>query len=146
MSHQLQPSQRLQQARRQTHPADDTTQRGVFLHFHERAHLQTLLPSRRRERSWRRRSSRRRGLRLLSHHRLDRERERPRTHAVNGPRLTVETEGQGVEFVVTGVWGRGRGSGGWGGLVEVWGRVSKWLGGILSNCRGETRNQSLANA
>lgn len=50
LSHQLQPSQRLQQAWRQTHPADDTTQRGVLLHLHKRAHLQAWLSPGRRGR------------------------------------------------------------------------------------------------
>lgn len=143
LSHQLKPSQRLQQARRQTHPADDTTQRGVLLHLHQRAHLKTWLYSGRRRRPRRGRGSRQRGLRLLSHHRLDRKGERPMAHTVNGPSFPVQAEGQRVELVVTGQRGRGRGSGGWGGLVEVRGCVSKWLGRVLPNCRRETINQNL---
>lgn len=136
-SHQLQPGQRLQQARRQPHPTDDATQRRVLLHLHQRAHLQTRLSSGRRGRSRWGRGSGRRGLGLLSHHRLDREGERPMTHAVNGPGLAVQAEGQRVELVVTGQRGRGRGSGGRGGLVEVRGRFGKWLGGVLPNCRNK---------
>lgn len=65
------------------------------------------------------------------------------THAISGSSLAVQAEGQRVEFVVTGQRGRGRGSGGWGGLLEVWRCVSKRLGGVLPNCRRETRNQTL---
>lgn len=142
LSHQLQPSQRLQQSRRQTHPADDTTQRGVLLHLHQRAHLKARLSSRRRGRPWRGRGSGGRGLGLLSHHRLDRKGERPMTHAVNGPRLPVQAEGQRVELVVAGQRGRGRGSGGWGGLVKVRWCLSEWLGRVLPNWRWENKEQT----
>ena len=64
------------------------------------------------------------------------------THTVNGPGLAVQAEGQRVELVVAGQRGRGGGSGGWGGLVEVGGRGSERLGRVLSNCRGEARNQN----
>lgn len=47
------------------------------------------------------------------------------THTISGPSLPVQAEGQGVELVVTGQQGRGLGSGGWGGLLEVRGGFSK---------------------
>lgn len=141
-SHQLQPSQRLQQARRQTHPADDTAQRGVLLHLHQRAHLQSWLSSGRSGRPRGRRSSRWCWLWLLSHHRLDREGERPMAHAVNGPGLPVQAKGQRVELVVTGHWGRGRGSWGRGGLVKVRRCLGEWLGRVLPNWSRENREQS----
>lgn len=39
LSHQLEPSQRLQQARGQTNPADNTAEWWIFLHLHQWAHL-----------------------------------------------------------------------------------------------------------
>lgn len=55
------------------------------------------------------------------------------THAVNGPGLPVQAEGQRVKLVVTGQRGRRWGSGGRRGLVKVRRCLSEGLGRILPN-------------